>query len=230
MRSVPSAQPVPGTDMGEFLADLVEWMTALPALWAYGLILLIAYGENVVPPIPGDMVVVFGGYLVGVGKLNMFSVILLSTIGGALGFMTMYAIGYRIGLAVLDPDRLRWLPKAKIQTVRTKLQRWGFGVVVANRFLSGLRSVISLTVGMAHMSPMKTTVYATISSAIWTTLIAWAGYFVGENWAVVSGYLRTYGWVVMGLILVFTAVQVVYYLRSRNGQGDQREQSADPVS
>jgi membrane protein DedA with SNARE-associated domain len=216
--------------MGEFLADLVEWMTALPALWAYGLILLIAYGENVVPPIPGDMVVVFGGYLVGVGKLNMFSVILLSTIGGALGFMTMYAIGYRIGLAVLDPGRLRWLPKAKIQTVRTKLQRWGFGVVVANRCLSGLRSVISLTVGMAHMSPMKTTLYATLSSAIWTALIAWAGYFVGENWAVVSGYLRTYGWVVMGLILVFTAVQVVYYLRSRNGQSDQGEQSADPVS
>lgn len=216
--------------MGDFLTDLIEWMTALPAMWAYGIILLVAYGENVVPPVPGDMVVVFGGYLVGIGKLNMISVIVLSTVGGSLGFMTMYAIGYRIGRVILEPERLRWLPKAKINTVRLKLQRWGFGIVAANRFLSGLRSVISLTVGMAHMSPLKTTFYATLSAAIWTALIAWAGFFVGDNWARVSDYLRSYGWFVMGAIVIFTGIQIAYYVRNREGWLDPGDRSSESVS
>ena len=86
--------------MGEFLADIVEWMSSLPALWAYIMILVIAYGENVLPPIPGDMIIVFGGYMVGIDRLDITPVIILSTIGGSLGFMTMYVLGNRIGRRV----------------------------------------------------------------------------------------------------------------------------------
>ncbi|GIV60471.1 DedA family protein [Rhodocaloribacter litoris] len=199
--------------MGELFTDIFEWMAALPPLWAYVALLVIAYGENVVPPIPGDMVVVFGGYLVGVGRLDFTVVVVLATLGGALGFMTMYAIGYRIGEAVLDPRRLRWLPKDRIRQARRWVRRWGYWVVAANRFLSGLRSVISLTAGMAHMHPWKTAAFATLSAAVWTTLIAYLGYMVGENWEVVRGYLRTYGWVVGAAIGLFVLVQLWRYYR-----------------
>ena len=60
--------------MGEVLTDIVEWMSSLPVLWAYFSILVIAYGENVVPPIPGDMIIVFGGYMRGMGRLEMLAV------------------------------------------------------------------------------------------------------------------------------------------------------------
>ncbi|GIV62088.1 MAG: hypothetical protein KatS3mg044_0954 [Rhodothermaceae bacterium] len=201
--------------MGELFTDIFDWMAALPPLYAYAAILIIAYGENVVPPIPGDMVVVFGGYLVGLGRLDFTLVVLLATLGGALGFMTMYAIGYRLGNALLTSPRFRFLPRDRIEQARRQVQRWGYGIVLANRFLSGLRSVISLTVGMAHMNAWKTAVYATLSAAVWTTLIAYLGYMVGENWEAVRGYLQTYGWVVGSLIVLFVLVQVVRFVLRR---------------
>lgn len=205
--------------MIDLLNEIVRWMSALPPVWMYAIILGIAYGENLVPPVPGDMVVVFGGYLAGVGTLDPFVVTGLATVGGAAGFMSMYALGARFGHALLDPHRLRWLPKGKLIQARAALARRGFLLVGANRFLSGLRSVISLAVGMAHMAPGRTTFWATVSAFVWTALLTGAGYVVGDNWSVVGEYLETYGWVVGGLIAVFVAVQVVYYVRRRRADG-----------
>ncbi len=210
--------------MAELFLDVFTWIESLAPFWAYLVILSIAYGENVLPPIPGDMVVVFGGYLAGVGHLNVYAVWALSTLGGALGFMTMYAVGYWAGDAVYDPDRLRWLPKGYMGKVRTWLHRWGYRVVLANRFLSGARSVISLAVGMAHMNRMRTLAYATISAFLWTGVIIWAGYLVGENWEVVSVYLKGYGWLILALTAA-AGLAVWYRMRRRlvsgNGSTDE---------
>lgn len=212
--------------MEQLVQDFIAWMSDVPPLWAYGIILVIAYGENVVPPIPGDLIVVFGGYLVGIGRLDFFLVVLLSTLGGALGFMTMYMLGVKLGRAVLDPDRFRWLPQHQIETVQQWLLKWGYGVVLANRFLSGARSVISLTVGMARMNARKTAIFATISAAVWTLLIAYAGYAVGDNWEIVSEYLRQYGRVVLGVLVLIVVVQVTrYILRKRSASQPETEPS-----
>ncbi|HAY36795.1 MAG TPA: DedA family protein [Bacteroidetes bacterium] len=190
-------------------------MSALSPVATYLTILSVAYLENVLPPVPGDMIVVFGGYMAGLGVLNPWVVIGLATIGGTLGFMSMYAIGHRVGLGLLDPDRYKWLPKRRILKARTYLQRWGYSLIAANRFLSGLRSVISLTVGMAHMSITRTTVWSFASALVWTTLLTWAGVFVGENWTVVGGYLRTYGVVVTVIIVLFVLLRLFLYWKKR---------------
>ena len=210
--------------MGEIFSDFFTWMQALSPVWAYVTLFLIAYGENVVPPIPGDLVVVFGGYLAGIGQLNVWMVILLSTLGGALGFMSMYAVGYRLGDAVLDPDRLTWIPQGQIDKAQRWLKRWGYGVVAANRFLSGARSVISLTVGMAHMSPGRTAGYATLSAALWCSLIIFAGYKVGENWRVVAVYLRAYGRFVLGAIVLVALIMLIRAYWKRDNDAPKKKE------
>ena len=181
-------------------------MKALPAVWAYLTLFVIAYGENVLPPIPGDMVVVFAGYLAGVNQLHLGVVILLSTAGGALGFMTMYAVGYKLGRSVLNPDRLRWLPRQGFDRAQRWIHEYGYGVIAANRFLSGARSVISLTAGMFQMETTRTAWWCTVSALVWTGLISYAGYAVGENWDVVVDYLRAYGRIVLVLLLLLALI------------------------
>ncbi len=201
--------------MLDILHDLVSWMGALPPVWMYAIILGVAVSENLVPPVPGDMIVVYGGYLAGIGALDPMLVAGLATLGGAIGFMSMYYLGARFGYALLDPGKLRWLPKGKLIQARGALARRGFGLVAANRFLSGLRSVISLAVGMAHMPVGRTTAWATASALVWCSLLTGAGYVVGDHWEIVGDYLETYGWVVGGLVAVFILVQIVYYVRRR---------------
>lgn len=197
----------------------------------YLTVLVIAYGENIVPPIPGDMIVVFGGYLAGISTLNIWVVILLSTIGGAAGFMTMFLLGNRLGEAILDPRKLRWLPKDQIMVGRKWLQRWGYGLILANRFLSGTRSIISLVAGMAQMDTRKVLALATISSAVWTFLIAWAGYLVGDNWGIVGEYLTVYGRFVLWAAILFVAGYVGWRFFRRH-EGNVRaaaDKTADAV-
>ncbi len=188
--------------MTELLGDIVTWMEGLSAGWIYATIFVVAYVENVVPPIPGDMIVVFGGYLVGLGRIEFLPMVLLATLAGGLGFMSMYAVGRRVGEAVLDPARLRWIPKQAAWKVRAWLQRYGYGVVAANRFLSGARSVISLMVGVARMRPVPVALWATLSAAVWTGLIAYLGMVVGDHWAIIGDWLKRYSQVVTVVLAV----------------------------
>ena len=194
--------------MEQFFADLVARTADIPPLWAYGLILLITWMENVLPPIPGDLIVVFGGYLVATGLLEIVPVVVISTMGGAIGFMCMYYLGWHAGVPVLDSRFMRWIPHEPVGRVRAWMQRWGYGVVAANRFLSGARSVISLTVGISRMPPWPVAAFATLSALVWTSLIAGLGYAVGEEWERIMVYLGRYGKAVSVMVGTFLAWQL----------------------
>lgn len=208
--------------MSEALHDIIAWMEGLSAFWIYATVFVVAYVENVVPPIPGDMIVVFGGYLVGVGRVEFIPVVLVSTVAGTLGFMTMYAVGRIVGEAVLDPQRMRWIPKKAAWRVSAWLKRWGHGVVAANRFLSGARSVIALMVGAARMRPEQTALWATVSAAVWTGLLVYLGSVVGDNWAVIGEWLKRYSLWVTATLVVGLVLYVGYGVWRRRRARSQR--------
>jgi membrane protein DedA with SNARE-associated domain len=210
----------------DFLSDVLIWMRSLPPGWIYATIFAVAYLENVVPPIPGDMVIVFGGYLVGLGYVGFLSVAILATAGGALGFMTMYAVGWKVGGAVFDVRRLRWIPKRPAWRARAWVLRYGFAVVAANRFLSGLRSVISLAVGAARMNPVSTAGWATLSAGAWSLLIIYLGYLVGDRWTEIGEYLELYGRSVL-LVAVGGLVTYLLYRIWRRWRGDEGRRSGE---
>ena len=216
--------------MLDWFSNFFTWMQGLSPVWAYLTLFVIAYGENVAPPIPGDMVVVFGGYLAGLGQLHLGVVVFLSTVGGALGFMTMFAVGVRLGEALLDPDRYRWLPRDGVEKAQRWIHRYGYGVIAANRFLSGARSVISLTAGMAQMKTGRTLWWCTVSAFVWTGLISYAGYAVGDNWQLVVTYLRAYGRLILTLLLIGIALLVGrwYWRRQQTPTGDSGGEHVSP--
>ncbi len=194
--------------MAEQTAEFMEWIRLLSPFWSYIILLVIAWGENVIPPIPGDLVIVFSGYLAATGQLNLILVVLIATVGGAIGFMTMFIVGRAFGDAAMDPDRLQWLPKRRIHRARSWLLKWGYALVGANRFLSGLRSVISFTVGAAKMNTWKTAVFATFSALVWTSLIAYLGSVIGDNWDVVTSIFRSYGKAVTTLVITVVVLRI----------------------
>ncbi len=217
--------------MGDLLQDLVIWLDGLSPAWAYAGILLVAYAENVLPPVPGDMAVVFGGYLAGIGKLHFLLVAGMATLGSVMGFMTMYFIGYLAGDAVLRSRWLRWVPPERIDGARRQLDRWGYGLVAANRFLAGLRGVIGLVVGMARLDGLRTAAIATLSALAWILLMVWAGYAVGDNWRQVGLWLRDYGRVVLCLIGLFLLAGGVrlYVRKKRSSKKSGKNPTSKPL-
>ena len=201
--------------MIELVEAFATWLRALPPTGIYAVLFAIAWGENVVPPIPGDIAVVVAGSLVALGLIDLAPTFAIATVGSVLGFLTVYAAGAALGEAVHDPARLRWIPRGPVRTAEAWLMRWGLGVVAANRFLSGGRAVIALLVGSSGLRLAPVAVWATVSALAWNAVLVGSGYVLGSEWERVAGFLRAYGRTVTGVLVVVVAVVVVRRWRRR---------------
>ncbi|MEM1056393.1 MAG: DedA family protein [Bacteroidota bacterium] len=204
--------------MMESVEALATWLMGLPPLGIYGVLFAVSYVENVVPPIWGDTLIVLCGWLVGVGTLAFGPTVFLATLGGALGFMTMYALGWKLGDAVANPSRLRWIPRAPLQAAERWLKRWGQGVVLANRFLAGGRSVISLLAGSSRLPVLQTSIWASVSALAWCVLLVAGGAWVGAEWERVLNILTAYGRVITALVALAVVVGAIRWWRGRPPQ------------
>ena len=74
--------------------------------------------------------------------------------------------------------------------------------MLGNRFLSGIRSVISIVAGIYRMSWLRVLVLCLVSCAIWNGLLIWAGYLLGSNWRAIEDILRQYSRVVAAVAVL----------------------------
>ncbi|REL29060.1 DedA family protein [Rhodohalobacter sp. SW132] len=207
--------------------ELIDWILTLSPLSVYAIFALVAYLENVVPPIPGDILVVFGGYLAAEQVVGFNLLLLFTTIASVIGFMNMYGIGYYFGDKIEAQRQKFWLMKVVdvkyFDRGKRWMHRWGQGVILANRFLAGTRSVISVTAGLTKTRVLSTVISATISSLLWNLILLGLGWFVHENWQIIGHYLNIYGWFVLGIIVLAVAGRFLFVRYVKQGATENRE-------
>lgn len=213
--------------MSEVVHDFIAWLRALPPGGIYAVLLAVAYGENLIPPIWGDTVIVLCGSLVGLGVLDFAPTVALSAIGGSLGFLTVFWVGRRLGSAIHNPNHLRWIPREPIHRAERWLARWGYGVVAANRFLAGGRAVIGLLAGASGLRWAPTAAWATVSSILWSLLLVWGGSVLGSEWGQVLAWLKTYGRIVTAALVV---IVLVLFVRRRRRRRETEKETAKRAS
>ena len=198
--------------MGEYFEHLVQRVGELPAPWAYAALALSAFLENVLPPVPGDTVVVFSAYLAGRGVLSWVPVYVVTCLGGTAGFLVMYAVGRSQGRGFLQGGgwRARIFPERRLQRASRWLQRYGAWLVLGNRFLTGVRSVIAISAGFGGMGWPTVAGLGMVSMLLWNGLLLYAGMALGENWDRVSELLARYN---RGMAVMLAAVAAVAGLR-----------------
>jgi len=195
--------------MDAFISNLQQ----LPPLWIYTILFLSAVVENLVPPVPGDTVTLFGAYLVGIGYLD-FSLVLLATTAGSLtGFMGLYWVGFRFGRDFLYGRNYRFFPRARMEQVDAWFVRWGLWIVLVNRFLSGARSVISIVCGMTRLPYIRVGLAALVSCLVWNALLLAAGFCLGSRWKQVVDIVEKYNYAVLAAGIV--TVALIYLIRRR---------------
>lgn len=202
----------------QFTREIVQLIQSLPPVSIYLVFFLVAYFENVIPPIPGDVLVAFGGYLAAESVVGLIPILVLTTVASVLGFMSMYWIGHRWGAQIEQKQKgvrvLRFIPVKYLNKVRLWMQKWGVGVVLANRFLAGTRSVISLAAGLGHTRISSTVLCSTISSVLWNGILLGFGWVVHENWKLIGEYLSIYGKVILGILVLYVLIRIgIHYYR-----------------
>ncbi|MFN7623534.1 MAG: DedA family protein [Acidobacteriota bacterium] len=193
----------------------IVWLQQAPPWGVLLLMFLIAYIENIFPPAPSDMLLVFAGTMIGFGTVDFSQALAAATIGSTTGFMTAYLLGRYFEGHIVGGRVGRYLPTGAIQKVEGLFRRYGYGVIVANRFLAGTRAIVSFFAGMSRMSLAKTTLLSALSAAAWNTLLLMLGEIFASNWQKVASYLQLYSVVVTGIVALVVAIGLWQYLRRR---------------
>jgi membrane protein DedA with SNARE-associated domain len=172
--------------------------------------------ENVFPPSPSDVVLVVGGSLVGTGAINFFLALTFATIGSILGFILMFYIGSTVDKKVIHSGRFKYIPVDAIEKVEIWFRKYGYYIIVANRFMPGTRAVISFFAGMSNLDPKRTITLCFVSALLWNTIMLYLGFVFGDNVATVDEYLTTYTNIVIvvtGIIILFFIVRLFFRKR-----------------
>ena len=176
--------------MDELFGQLVGALEEMNPYWAYGLLFVCAFLENVVPPVPGDTVVVFSAYLVGRGIWDIAPVFATTVGGGVIGFMFMFFMGMRYGRSLFEARGGRVFTSQGLQRAESWLARYGFWLILANRFMTGVRSVVAISAGLGKMSPVRVLFAGVLSMMVWNGLLLYVGLLLGQNWGEVSELLK----------------------------------------
>lgn len=180
---------------------------------------LMMFLENVFPPIPSELIMPAAGFSAAMGQMHLIAVIFAGILGSVLGALPLYYLG-----TILDEKRLYHLAVkyGKYFLIQpddvTSAQRWfnkyGKSVVFFGRMIPAIRSLISIPAGMARMPMLPFLMLTTLGSAIWTTLLAYAGYVLGANYNTVSTFIEPISKIVVLLVLAITVI--IVFIRIKN--------------
>ena len=188
--------------------DILNQISTFPPLWIYITLFFFAFIENVFPPSPSDLVVLIGGTLISTGVIHFIPTLILTTVGSLIGFMVLFYIGSAIDKKVIHSGKLKFIPIDAVDKVEAWFNKYGYWVILANRFLPGTRSVISFFSGLSHLKVEKTILLATISAFAWNAIILFLGIAFGDHVKVIDNYISTYS----NIVIAVTVIIVLFFI------------------
>ncbi|MEO6151831.1 MAG: DedA family protein [Croceibacterium sp.] len=166
--------------------------------------------ENVIPPIPSEVIMGFGGVLLARGRMDYWPLMIAGTLGTTVGNYAWFWVGDRWGYRRLKPfiDRHgRWLTLTfrDIEKAAKFFLVHGQWIVFAMRFSPFLRTLISLPAGLSHMKTARFLLFTAAGAAVWNALLIEGGRRLAP---LLARYEHIASWVMGGMI----AAMVVFYL------------------
>ncbi|UVI37910.1 DedA family protein [Brevibacterium spongiae] len=173
--------------------------------------------DNIFPPIPSELVLPLAGFTSSQGQLNIVAAIICATLGSLIGAIVLWALGKWIGIERIARIAVK-MPLVDVDDVHKTVDwfdRHGDKAVFFGRMIPIFRSLISIPAGMRDMRLLKFTLLTTAGSAIWNTILIVAGFYLGENWAIVETYAGYFQKIVIVAVIVLVIVWILLKVRKR---------------
>lgn len=185
-------------------------------------ICLIIFLENILPILPGVVIIFLGGYLCTITNISLIGIIISSVMGSMFGAILLYCLG-----KMLNKERLKKLVKSKYLKFLSikpndieKADNWfdtrGNISVFYGRFIPVIRSVVSIPAGMSEMPIVKFLIYTFIGSLSCNGILAIFGYYAGDKRDYIMSMMGKISYVLI-IIIVIIAIYYIYkfYRRKR---------------
>lgn len=195
--------------------EILNSMSTFNPLWVYIVLLVIPFVENIFPPSPSDFIVVLGGTLIVTKTVSFIPSLILTTIGSEIGFLTLYFLGSQTDKRLVRKGKVKFISVEALEKAEEWFTKYGFFIILFNRFIPGIRSVISFFAGLSELEFKRTLILSTISALMWNLILLGLGIFFAENLQFVDYILRTYTTIVFSILGLGVAVFLIKYFISK---------------
>jgi membrane protein DedA with SNARE-associated domain len=199
------------------LGGLTGWIAGvIDSLGELGVGLLVAL-ENLVPPVPSELVLTMAGYLAGDGRMNVVLVVVAATIGSVVGALILYWLGRVVGEERLRRwlDRIPLVDADDLDQADRWFERHAWSAVLFGRMVPVVRSLVSIPAGANHMPVGRFLTFTAIGSGVWNSLFVGAGFALGTQWEQVDRYARWFDYAILAFFVVAITWWVVKKVRKR---------------
>ncbi len=187
--------------------------------FAYLIIGFAMFLENIIPPIPSEIIMPLGGYFVYQGSLNFYILIIFGSAGTLLGSFPWYFLGKALNeqkiSSFLDKrGKFLGITSKDLSKSRLWFDKYGTLLVFWGRLIPGIRTLISVPAGIELMPIGTFFLWTSLGTIIWVTILTYAGYVFGENYQNISLYLDNFKVFLKPLFILFIIYVIIKFFRN----------------
>ncbi len=177
---------------------------------AGGLFLVILVEEMGFPlPVPGDIAILWGGYMTATGRLSYGSALLAVVAGATLGATILFTVGRRYGHGFLVAHgKLIGLSEDRLERAQNLIRRWGALAIIFGRLVPGMRIWLSALAGSFEMPYWIFVPSVAVSATLWATIFLELGRRLGPRAGELFRLLPVHllPWVLLMILVVILGV------------------------
>ncbi|HEY6537376.1 MAG TPA: DedA family protein [Candidatus Nitrosocosmicus sp.] len=199
----------------EAFNSIIVFITSIISSLGYPGIFLLMVAESAMIPIPSEIIMTFSGFLVATNKLTFLEVVLAGSFGNLIGSIITYYIGIKVGRPiVIKYGKYIFFKESHLKFTEKLVEKIGDKLSFIGRLLPGIRTYVSLPLGIAKADLIKFSIYTLVGSLIWNICLTYIGLRLGRNWESFRKY-STYLDFLAIIIIIGFIIWFIYKIRSR---------------
>lgn len=189
-------------------AELAQWLVEMVQGFGYAGIIILMTVESSFIPFPSEVVMIPAGYLASKGEMNLSLVIASGLAGSMIGAYVNYFGALWIGRRFLVRyGKYVLISSETLDKVDLFFLKHGAISTFSGRLIPGIRQLISIPAGLGRMHLGVFSLYTALGAGLWGAILAFLGYWIGGNEALISEYLRE---LTIGALLLVAGLIAVY--------------------
>lgn len=194
------------------LAVIVEKTVAFIASLGYWGIAIGMAIESANVPLPSEVILPFGGYLVSTGELEFCRAALAGALGGTAGSIGSYFLGLWGGRPfLLRYGRYLGISPKHLALAEDWFARYGEATVFFTRLMPVIRTFISLPAGISRMHFGRFVLYTFLGSLPWCFFLTYLGFKMGQHWEDLKYWFHRFD----VLVVLALVAAVIYFWRKK---------------